>query len=219
MNILIVHAHNEPKSFSSALKDLSLNHFLTKGHEVIVKDLFEMEFNPVPQRSDFKTVLHPDYFHYMKEQVYAFQNNGFSDELTQEMNDLEWADLLIINAPLWWSSSPAILKGWFDKVLAMGFAYHPRDKKFETGVFKNKKAFCCFTAGGSEAAYSEGGENGDIDMVLYHINHGTLYYCGFEVLPSFLTWRTHLSDEATLKGYLDQYQQFLDNLDNAQKLY
>ena len=47
MNVLIVHAHNEPKSFCSALKDLAVEDLRKAGHQVRVSDLYAMNWNPV----------------------------------------------------------------------------------------------------------------------------------------------------------------------------
>jgi NAD(P)H dehydrogenase (quinone) len=46
------------------------------------------------------------------------------------------------------------------------------------------------TAGGWEEHYSPRGINGPIDDLLFPINHGTLYYPGYAVLPPFVTFRT-----------------------------
>ena len=35
-----------------------------------------------------------------------------------------WADALVLVYPTWWSGQPAMLKGWFDRVLASGVAWH-----------------------------------------------------------------------------------------------
>lgn len=219
MNILILHAHPEPKSFSSSLKDVAIEHFKAKGDEVVVKDLYAMNFNPVGLARDFKSFANPDYFNYMKEQMNAHLNKSFSDELQAEMDALVNADFLLLNFPLWWTSMPAIMKGWFDRVMAFGFAYHPKDKRYETGAFRNLKAMCCVTTGGRKDAYAAGGEHGDLTMLLEHIHHGLLYFMGMNVLPPFYAWRAHLSDEETLKSYIEEYKKHLNNLDNFKFLY
>ncbi len=219
MNILILHAHPEPKSFTSSLKDLAVDHFKSAGHEVVVSDLYKMNFNPVGWDIDFKARANPETFSYMKEQMNAFKTNSFADDLKEEMDKLVRADLVIFNSPLWWSSFPAILKGWCDRVFALGFAYHPKEKLYDSGVFRGKKAMCVLTAGGSKSAYSEGGANGDIMMVLYHIHHGLLYYSGMDVLPPFITWRTHLESKEVLESYLVDYKNHLLNLDNLEPLF
>lgn len=219
MNVLILHAHPEEKSFSSSLKNIAVDHFTSKGDEVVVKDLYKMNFNPVGGRDDFKQINNTDYFNYMKEQMGAFKANTFSDNLQAEIDALVKADFILLNFPLWWSSMPAILKGWFDRVLAFGFAYHPREMKYETGAFRNKKAMCCITTGGSQPQYSAEGEHGDINRLIDHINHNMLYYVGMNVYQPFYAWRAHLSDEATLKGYIEEYKVHLNNLQNAKPLY
>ena len=219
MNVLIIHAHPEAKSFTSSLKDLAVDHFTERGDNIIVSDLYKMNFNPVGVDIDFKTRSNPNYFQYLKEQMAAFQTDNFSDDLKAEMEKLLWADFILLNFPLWWSSLPAILKGWFDRVLAFGFSYHPRDVLYQTGKFKGKKAMCTITAGGSQQAYSEGGANGDIMNCLYHIHHGILYYVGVDVLPPYITWRTHLTDQETLNQYLIDYNKHLKNIESLNSLY
>jgi NAD(P)H dehydrogenase (quinone) len=219
MNILFLHAHPEPKSFTSSLKNLAVEHFSKRGDQVVVNDLYAMKFNPVGFDIDFKERANPEYFHYLKEQMNAFMTNSYNDDLQLEMDKVKNADLVICVFPLWWSSVPAILKGWFDRVLSLGFAYHPRDRKFLTAPFRGKKAVCIVTAGGSNQAYTKEGENGDIMEMLYHIHHGTFYYCGFDVLPPFITWRTHLAPPEDLNKYLEDFQKYLNDFDSLEKLY
>lgn len=219
MKILLLHAHPEPKSFTSALKDTAVDFFTKRGDEVIVSDLYQMNFNPVGVQSDFKSRANTEYFSYLKEQMNAHINNLFVDDLKAEMEKLKWADFLLINTPLWWSTFPAILKGWFDRVLALGFAYHPREKLYENGVFKGKKAMLSLTAGASEQAYTEQGANGDIMKVLFHIHHGILYYIGMDVLPPFIAWRAHLEPRETLEKYIENYKQYLSNTEKLKPLF
>ena len=219
MNIFILHAHPEPKAYSSALKDLAVEHFQNLGHQVVVSDLYKMNFNPVAERNDFIKPANQDYFNYMKEQMNAYLSGNFADSIKEEMDKLVKADLFILNFPLWWSSMPAIMKGWFDKVFAFGFAYHPKDKLYNSGVFKGKRAMLSITAGGSKSAYSGEGEHGDIMNTLHHINHGMLCFTGMTVLPPFIAWRAHLSTPEVLDNYLMEYKKHLENLDNLKPLY
>jgi len=55
------------------------------------------------------------------------------------MDKLVWADFVIFQFPLWWFSVPAILKGWVDRVFAMGFSYN-YGRSYEKGVFRGKRA-------------------------------------------------------------------------------
>src|SRR6202011_3584918 len=51
------------------------------------------------------------------------------------------------------------------------------------------------TTGGWAAHYSERGINGPIDDLLFPINHGILYYPGYDVLPPFVTYSTDRFNE------------------------
>ena len=44
--------------------------------------------------------------------------------------------------------------------------------------------------------YSECGINGQIDDLLFPINHGILFYPGFTVLPPFVAYRVDRLDDA-----------------------
>ena len=51
------------------------------------------------------------------------------------------------------------------------------------------------TTGGWEEHYSARGVNGPIDDLLFPINHGILYYPGYDVLPPFVAYRVDRLDE------------------------
>ena len=61
MNVLIVHAHPEPQSFTTAMKDLAVQELTNAGHQVEVSDLYAMNFNPVASAADFGSRKNPDY--------------------------------------------------------------------------------------------------------------------------------------------------------------
>jgi len=115
MNILIIHAHENPDSFSTALANKAKSVGERLGHEVIISDLYAQGFNPVGAKHDFKGDSGTAYYKYAMEQLHASKTNGFSDEVQLEIDKLLKADFLIFNFPLWWYDMPAILKGWVDR--------------------------------------------------------------------------------------------------------
>ncbi|AHV95744.1 NAD(P)H-dependent oxidoreductase [Paenibacillus sabinae] len=62
MNVLIVYAHPEPKSFNGALKDLAVAFLTAEGHQVQVSDLYAMKFKAAADRDDFLKAENPDFF-------------------------------------------------------------------------------------------------------------------------------------------------------------
>ena len=61
MKILIVHAHHEPQSFSSALFQQSVKTLESAGHQVMTSDLYAMKFDPVSDRRNFTSVKDAGY--------------------------------------------------------------------------------------------------------------------------------------------------------------
>ena len=219
MKVLIVHAHEESRSFCAALKDTAKLHFESQGHEVMVSDLYAMNFNPVGSKNDFTMVSNPDYFKYQAEQVNAYQNHLFSTELQAEMDKLLAADLIIFNFPLWWFSLPAILKGWVDRVFAMGFAYGGGKGVYDNGVFKDKKAMLCMTTGGPEIAYGPTGKNGELDKILFHIHHGMFYFTGMTVLEPFIGYSPARITPEERVAVLADYTKALDMISTRKVIF
>jgi len=216
---LIIHAHPEQKSFNSALKDCAVETLRASGHEVKISDLYLENFNPVGGKDDFKSLENLNYFKYQLEQVHAFKNNLFAEDVQTELDKLNWCDVLIFNFPLWWFGLPAILKGWVDRVFAMGAVYGAGKGVYDNGHFKGKKAFLCFTTGGPELAYGTEGKNGELETILFPIQHGMFYFAGFSVLEPFISFSPVRLEDAQRKAELDRYKAFLENLDKAKLIY
>lgn len=216
--VLIIHAHPEANSFCSALQQTAYNHLIQKGYEVKTSDLYRMGFNPTGSERDFKELKDPTYFKYQLEQVHAVENNLFVADLKTEMNKLEWCDVLIFNFPLWWFGLPAILKGWVDRVFAMGLVYGNGKGVYDNGVYKDKLAFACLTTGGPEVAYS-GGKNGNIMDILYPINHGMFYFAGMKVIAPFISYAPVRKSDEERESEIKRYRDYLDKLDEQTPLY
>jgi len=183
MNILIVYAHPEPKSFNGSIYRKAIETFSNAGHHVKTSDLYAMQFSPVTDRSNFKEVKDPIYFKQQVEEISATENNSFADLIDTEQQKIEWCDLMIWQFPLWWGSVPAILKGWVDRVFAMGRVYG-QGHLYETGMFQGKKAMLSITVGGHPEMYLPDGYTGDIHAILRPITRGIFELVGFSVLAT-----------------------------------
>lgn len=141
MRLFIVHAHHEPTSFNGAMTREAVASLSGVGHEVVVSDLYAMGFDPVSDRRNFTTVKDPERLKQQNEESYASEHNGYVAELQSEMDKLVWCDALILQFPLWWLGLPAILKGWVDRVFAVGRAYGG-GRYFNRGVLSPRRAMC-----------------------------------------------------------------------------
>ncbi len=217
MKVLIVHAHYEPKSFNTALKDKALEVLRAAGHEVQVSDLHAMGWNPVASVNDFAAPQNPDYCTYALEQRKGFESSTIAPDIQREIAKVEWCDLLILNFPMFWFSMPAILKGWIDRVFVSGKFYGGR-RIYDRGGMAGKKAMLAFTLGGREHMFGPQAIHGEMAGILRPIQQGALAYCGFTVLPPFIGYHVpYISPEARAQ-MLEQYAAHLGRLETMTPL-
>ena len=219
MNTLIVYAHDEPTSFTAAMKNAVVDVLSHQGHSVVVSDLYGQGFSAVAQKWDFVTTS-GHHFNYMLEQRHAANLDlAFSPDILAEIQKLRAAELVIFVTPIWWLSVPAILKGWFDRVLAMGFAWNS-GKIYETGLLRGKSAMVIGTAGGPEEFFHENGRYRATPVqVLHHVNHGILAYCGMDVYEPFMALNILGSTQADLENVLKELRFRMEHvIDNPQWL-
>ncbi|MCU0649611.1 MAG: NAD(P)H-dependent oxidoreductase [Gemmatimonadaceae bacterium] len=217
MHVLLIHAHPEPRSFTSALRDVARDTLRDAGHQVAESDLYAMRFDPVGGPHDVLHRVDPERFAYQAEQQHAAAGGGFDPVLAHEMEKLRIADLLVLTFPLWWFSVPATLKGWVDRVFAFGLVYG-RGQAYAQAPWRGKRAICALTTGSPAAAFQPGGRNGDINHVLHHVQFGMLHFIGADVLPPFVAYSAARVDDATRAQYLDQWRERLRTLDQTPPL-
>jgi len=211
MKILIVYAHPEPQSMNGAMFTTAIETFTNAGHKVRVSDLYAMQFNPISGRANFTSVNDATFYKQQLEELYATKVNGFAADIEEEQRKVEWCDLMILQFPLWWFGLPAILKGWVDRVFAMGRFYR-HGHIYETGIFNNKKAFLSLTTGGEEAAYLAGGFNGDLEGILRPLHRGILEFTGFSVLRPHVIYGPVRQSAAELSQALETWKTRLVNI-------
>ncbi|WP_222597074.1 NAD(P)H-dependent oxidoreductase [Chitinophaga pinensis] len=113
--------------------------------------------------------------------MHATEVAGFALDIEAEQQKVEWCDLMIWQFPLWWFTVPGILKGWVDRVFAMG-RFYGNNRCYEAGMLKGKKALLSLTTGGSEDSYRKDGLHGDLEGILKPVHRGMLEFVGFSVL-------------------------------------
>ncbi|QCI67994.1 NAD(P)H-dependent oxidoreductase [Phreatobacter stygius] len=219
MKVLLVFAHPEPRSLNGALRDVAIKELTAQGHEVLVSDLYASGWKSEVDRADFPSLAPDARFTPVRASGEAFAADALTDDVQAEIEKLLWADVLILQFPLWWYTMPAILKGWVDRVYAYGFAYgvgehsdsHWGDR-FGEGTLAGKRAMLLVTTGGWEEHYAARGVNGPIDDLLFPINHGILYYPGYDVLPPFVAYRVDRLDEAGFEATAERLRERMRTL-------
>ena len=131
-------------------------------------------------------------------------------DIDREQQRLCEHDVILFVFPLYWYSTPALLKEWQDLVLEHGFAYG-RDGRALAG--KHFIAVC--SAGGPAAAYASGGYNHYTLRELLRPLEQTASLCHMRYLPPFALFgaRTAL-EEARLDRHLEAFRELLDALES-----
>ena len=89
MNILIVHAHPEPKSLNGALKDFAVQRLEAAGHTVQVSDLYAMRWKAIVDADDSTAAPIGPHFHPSLDSRHAFQNGLQAADIAAEQAKLE----------------------------------------------------------------------------------------------------------------------------------
>ena len=106
MRVLVVSAHPSAQSFVGTLREEVLSELASLKHDVRHRDLYAENFNPV--FSSYERLNH------VGDITEKLKN---LPDLVSHIEDIQWAEALVLVYPTWWSGQPAILKGWVDRVL------------------------------------------------------------------------------------------------------
>jgi len=187
MNVLYVYAHHDdPGSLNAALRAEAVRMLTSMGHTVANSDLYRMGFRPVLDERDFPDRALTDRFVPNIEIRRVLDRGTTPSEIAAELEKLRAADLVVFQFPLWWSSVPAILKGWFDRVLSFA---HVADTEEIAGrsYLRGKKAMLVTTLEAPEEVYAAGSQSG-VRELLAPISVNTLSYVGMTMIPTFVVY-------------------------------
>lgn len=144
MNILIVYAHPSKESYTFQVLEQLVFILEAAKHQVTLSDLYAMKFQSEMTEQEYKR------------EGLANLELAVPSDVLDEHKKIEAADCIVFLYPVWWSDCPAILKGWFDRVYSLGYAYgfgdaskHVRPMK----IIPNGIVMC--TAGHPNAFLSE----------------------------------------------------------------
>jgi NAD(P)H dehydrogenase (quinone) len=112
MRILVIYAHPVETSYNAALHVEVLDNLRSAGHEVDDCDLYLEDFNPVLSRA---------------ERLGYHEVPSNRVPVQRYVDRLLWAEALVFCFPTWCFGMPAMLKGFFDRVLMPGVAFDISD--------------------------------------------------------------------------------------------
>lgn len=139
MQVVVVLAHPNDDSFNHALAARATAGLEAAGHQVHVLDLYALGV-----RAAMSAEEHAAYH----------SDDPVLDPLVAEHAALvKAADALVFIYPTWWSSMPAVLKGWLERVMVPGVAFVFDDKGKVRPGLSNVRHIVGVSTYGSPRAY------------------------------------------------------------------
>ena len=124
MRILYVYCHPLPESFHAAIRARALDALAAAGHQVDLLDLYAEKFDPVLSEEARRHYHDP-----------SRNQAGLEDYIAR----LTSAEVLILQFPTWCFGLPAMLKGFFDRLIMPGVAFDLSDPAHAKPLLGNIK--------------------------------------------------------------------------------
>lgn len=132
----------------------------------------------------------------------------FNIDIDREQQRLLEHDVVVFMFPLYWYSTPSILKEWQDLVLEYGFAYG-----HQATALKGKHFLCALTAGGAEKAYHADGYNHFTIRELLQPLEQMAAITGMNYWPPFALFGARTAaQEKRISEHVKQWQSFLGSM-------
>jgi NAD(P)H dehydrogenase (quinone) len=135
MHVYIVFAHPSQNSFTYCVLQAFTTGLREAGHMFEIGDLYAMGF-----QTDM------DLAQYERETSFD-PSLPVPADVELEQRKINQADGLAFIYPVWWSDCPAKLKGWFDRVWTLGYAYSYENGEHAASSIKATRALVICTAG------------------------------------------------------------------------
>ncbi|MBV7314562.1 NAD(P)H-dependent oxidoreductase [Shewanella sp. NIFS-20-20] len=136
--------------------------------------------------------------------LYA-QYPDFAINVAAEQQRLIDHDVIIFQFPLFWYSTPALLKEWQDAVLQYGFAYGKGGNSLA-----GKSFLCAISAGGYQSTYAAGGVNHQSITTYIVPLEQTATLCQMHYVPPLVLYGAGFAkQQQRLESHLQDWQSLL----------
>lgn len=135
----VILSHPDPHSFCASIVDRYRLTAEALGHEVVVRDLYRLNFDPVLKSLERPT--HPDF--------------TLSDDVAEELATISGSDVFVLVYPIWFGTPPAMMKGYVDRVLGAGFSHWAVEHQSFHPIMSGRHLLSFTTSGASWAWLNE----------------------------------------------------------------
>ena len=106
--ILIINGHPGQRSLSRTLANAYEDGASSSEHQVRTVHLHDLQFDLDHENGGYRNT------------------KPLEPALEAFLQDMEWAEHIVMTTPMWWGGMPAKLKGLFDRAFLPGRAFNPR---------------------------------------------------------------------------------------------
>jgi NAD(P)H dehydrogenase (quinone) len=189
-HLMIISLHRDEGFLTMGVKNL-IEKLEGHGEEVSSRNLYELNFNPILTSSDF----------------IAMKQGQLPFDIAREQDFIKNADYLWFIFPIWWTSMPAILKGYIDRVFLNGFAYQLENDR-PVGLLTDKKVIILNSMGMSRKEYKLSGMFKAMELT---IDKGVFEFTGMKVIAHKYFTSVMSVNEDTRETYLKEIAELADN--------
>lgn len=184
-NALIVTAHPVDNSLSHSLANRIAGQLREQGTQVEIADLHTEGFNPAMSRPDLD--------------LYHGDASALPDDIQREQQRVDRADKLVFVFPVYWWSVPGLLKGWFDRVLTLNWAYKVAEDGRIVGNLRDVPVHLIATAGTDVSGFDKHGYSTAIQT---QIVEGVFGFCGLKNVTLDILYQADTATPAQVEDFL-----------------
>ncbi|MEC0127705.1 NAD(P)H-dependent oxidoreductase [Paenibacillus pabuli] len=187
MKHLIVYAHPNTDSLNNAILNTAVETLEAQGHDVVVRDLYSLGFQPVLSAAD----------------TASMRAGQTPEDIATEQQYVKDAEAITFIYPIWWTGLPAIIKGYVDRVFAYGFAYASGEAGIEK-LLTGKKGLIINTHGTPSEIYNQIGMTASIKMTS---DIGIFDFVGIEAVDHLLFGSIGYLEATAYQSMLEQVKE------------
>ena len=193
LNHLIVYCNPDPKSLSAAYKDAVVELTELSGHNATVRDLYQIGFKPVLEQMDFD----------------ALKRGQVPEDVKVEQEYLVWADFVTFIYPIWWTSMPALIKGYIDRVFTKNFAYAMDEQANFKGLLASREVVILNNMGFSYEYYDK---MGMLNSMRQTTDQGIFEFCGMHVAEHRFFGHLEGASKSEREGHVNMLKFIYDKI-------
>ena len=195
MKTLIIYNHPHEGSFCSAIRDAVISGLDIGGHEYKVINLDKDGFDPVMREKDLKAFVEGG-------RDSGMWPEGVDSLVMNYVQKMQWAERIVMIFPIWWMSTPAMTKGFIDKVIFPGMVYKMESGKLVSMLSKLKQVVIITTMNTPAAIYESNFGNSLEGSLI----KGTFNQIGIHDVKWISINMVKQSDVATRKKWLEEIE-------------